>query len=209
MFTYLGRKGKEKDVKLPDELREFNDTKRKSARFEVRFDSSTARNCTVGNGGKSVTRNGSYESAVRGDIPFNDGDNYIEVELQGETSWSGSFVFGVIPKASTVSQTCFTSEAWYLDIWHGHIRSLSSTQDVTGLKGNSMQKEFSDNCEGKHLGMLYKASGKGGGTLSWTLEGAEIAGASVVIPSSYLPENLVPFFGVYGRCRGARIVDEY
>jgi len=213
LFTYIAATEKkttgkdEKKPDLPPPLKMFSNVKRKGAgKFLVRFDPSTARNCEVEHEGKSVTRLSSYESSVRGDKPLED-DAYLEVSLSADPSWSGSFVFGVIPQSVTVSPTCFTSEAWYFDMWHCHTRSLASTTDITALRGTELQKQFSDNCEGRIMGMRFTANPGGGGRLEWYLDGKPIDGANLVIPSSYKHSELIPFFGIYGRCRAARALE--
>jgi len=212
LFTYLGSKGgaekKEGAVLvLPPDLAMFSGIPRKStAKYLVRFDPATARVIEVSPDGKTATRPSGYDSLVLGDKPL-ESDSLIEVGLVAESSWSGSFILGIIPRASPLPTTCFTSAAWYLDIWHGSMRSLESTQEVQSLKGTELQRVFNESCEGRIMGMRFVAGSKGGGRVEWFLDRKPIEGAVLTISEGYNFKDLVPLFGVYGRCRGVRALD--
>jgi len=211
LFTYLAKGGGEKKEGivpvLPVDLATFSGVPRKStAKYLVRFDRTTARVIDVSPDGKTATRPSGYDSLVLGETPL-ESDSLIEVGLVAESSWSGSFIFGIIPRSSALPTTCFTSSAWYLDIWHGSMRSLESTLEVQSLKGTELQRLFNESCEGRIMGMRFVAGAKGGGKIEWFLDRKPIEGAVLTIAESYTEKNLVPFFGVYGRCRGVRALD--
>jgi len=215
LFTYVStadrREKLGEKIDLGSDIKVFSSTKRKSAvKFLLRFDPTTARACSVLTDGKSVDRPSGYEASVRADKALEE-ETFFQVRCRSENSWSGSFMLGIMERTSEVNQTCFTSTAWYCDIWHSTLRSLSSTTEVPSLKGTTLQTGFNDQCEGRIMGLRFKASkggGKGGGTLEFFLDGQPIDGAVIVIPDSYDYSNLIPWFGIYGRCRGIAVVED-
>jgi len=180
-------------------------------KFILRFDPATAANCVVSGDRTTATRLTSYDSTVRGDLPL-PVDCFIRAKLTSanDETWVGSLGFGVIPKRVAISSKSYhTPEvAWAIDIDNGKVRSPDTELKVSSLKGTSVQKSFSENCEGRIIGLRFKAGDNGqGGTLNFYLDDKLIEGATLTIPLTYLHSDLVPFFGIYGRCKAVQALN--